>query len=104
MITQPLTPKRSYQLQNSSGNLINRNNRLLLRDNASQELKYNIDVDLVPSQIAATPYTDAIPSQTLPVEHHPRNPTPPKTPTPQPVRRSNRVSKKPQFYGNPVTH
>ena len=67
MITQTLTPKRSYQLRNSFGNLINRNNMLLLlRDNASKELKYNIDLDLVLDQVATTPDTDDIPIRPTP--------------------------------------
>ena len=85
-------PDRSYTLQNKFGNLVNRNRRMMLHDRASKEMKYDIDL---PENQVATPSTVTKPTVPnpafVPVSH-------------QPLRRSQRSTRKPEFYGNPVAH
>jgi len=88
-------PDRSYTLQNKFGNLVNRNRRLMLHDRASKEMKYDIDL---PENQVATPSTVTKPTVPNPAFV-------PVSPQPQaPLRRSQRSTRKPEFYGNPVTH
>ena len=96
---------RSYVIQNSCGNLINRNRRLMLRDNSSKELQYNIQL---PENHVTTPSTNTVPA---PVQNPafvpcPRTESDPQAPPAAvpPLRRSERTHRKTKFYGNPVHH
>ena len=77
----------------------------MLRDNSSKELKYNIQF---PENKVTTPSTNTVPEQVQ---------TPAFVPSPRtvvsspqaavplpPLRRSKRTHRKPNFYGNPVSH
>ena len=95
---------RSYVIQNSCGNLINRNRRLMLRDNASKELQYNIQL---PENQVTTPSTNTVPAQVqnpafVPCPRIESDPQAP--PAVPPLRRSERTHRKTKFYGDPVHH
>ena len=101
-IVKPLTPHRSYQLQNEYGNLINRNRRLIISDKCNKELSYNVDDIPGPTQSTNTLPASCPPMTQL--EAQPSNvPLTPAVAKPE-IRRSSRTTKKPDFYGNPVTH
>jgi len=98
-------PDRSYVIQNSCGNLINRNRRLMLRDNSSKELQYNIQL---PENHVTTPSTNTVPAQVqnpafVPCPRTESDPQAPPAAVP-PLRRSERTHRKTKFYGDPVHH
>ena len=93
-------PDRSYVIQNSCGNLINRNRRLMLRDNSSKELQYNIQL---PENHVTTPSTNTVPA---PVQNPAFVPCPRTESDPQapPAAVPERTHRKTKFYGDPVHH
>lgn len=101
------TPQRSFMLQNTSGNLINRNRRLMIPDKCSKKLGYEFDIenqvakhktstvpDLTSQAPSINPFTP--PSQTAVSESDRRPETE--------LRRSTRNRRPPQFYGEPIRH
>ena len=94
------TPNRSYQLVNSRGNIISRNNRLLIPDKVSKKL--DVEYDCLPSgYVSNMTKVQNAPSP----EQKSQVPLPAvSTLPPAPCRRSERTRRKPDFYGNPQSH
>ena len=84
------SPNRSYVLRNSLGNVINRNRTMILPDKTRENMEFDIDI-ATPVNHTAHEYTNAPQSEETPAFD-------------PPLRRTTRISRKPEFYGNPVNH
>ena len=103
-ITSVRSPEnRSYQLVNEQGNIITRNNKLLIKDKTRSDMVFDT-IDYLPDVQGRAPaqtpkcQTHVRPSPSDSVEDQ----SPDQPPTPP--RRSTRTRKQTKLYGNPVAH
>ena len=102
------TPNRSYNLVNSRGNIITRNNRLIIPDTVNRQLE--VEYDCIPGDYVQNMNTAPPPVQ--PPAHaqgpeqipHAFTSTAASALPAPPIRRSSRISRKPSFYGKPVLY